>query len=907
MKINLDYEIRTVKPTQMDTAIMSTRLFNEYVDLSFNDFCKAISENGQAFCPGHVVGGMTKEFWTEQNVFCLDMEPDKITKQNIKMEEALELLKEYNIMPNIIYPTFSHTEKQHRYRIIWFLNETITDARVFNFIQRSLIRFFIGKGCDRGCVNCNRIFNGSNKGCFYKNEDNRLSVPALFTAIEMLLRKDNNASKNTKEFAKNVGVNLINGYLDCKVCRKEDLDLSNLDKHIYFSNKDNIDNYIINFSYSYNMGDEMEIENIKTKNKLLRNFNWDNLDNKCKYYRDVMNGNLWLEHSSLFYFLTNILQAEGGTAKARELIDVKIKETGNQEYHEKENYIKYTINQALKKGVFATPCSHMGCPYYGECQSESNMMDFANVKKNKAIQTKTNVSLKDIKEVRKNLENVFKNFFDEEETFNNTIAAWEKEIQGIKTDQDIWFCKAPTGIGKTETFIKIVKKYIDRNVLYCAPTHALLKDVRRRLIESDFIEDIDFMVYPELPEFEGREYIEKLYNAGAFSTAAQELKNLSETNKDIKQYLDKKKSVEKFTKLVLTTHSRAIVSPLKVKPKYIIFDEDVILSTLTSFKTITMKDLYYVATEISRLNIKDNKMLLNLYNTVKTLYDGTIVETPKHFLFNKSELAKNIAKLIKKNNDCNSNILDFYNSCCYTRIGDIIYYVVKRDFGMLPADSRIICLSATLNKEICKQMFNKCKFLDLGYVENKGQLLQVPAKSLSKGCFWRNQKGCETYSKRLCEKYLGTDYNIITFPEFLHSEKNKEEMSINLRNCSGIDNLQDKDLAVIGTPHVPPIVYFLFASLLGYNTNTGITDERDCKYSLVSRNGYTFYFNTYFDNVYLQNIQFYLIESALMQCVGRARLINNSKRKVLVLSNFILPQAIILNYSPEEVKLLMTI
>ena len=40
---------------------------------------------------------------------------------------------------NIIYPTFSHTDKEHRYRIIWFLNETITDARVFNFIQRSLV------------------------------------------------------------------------------------------------------------------------------------------------------------------------------------------------------------------------------------------------------------------------------------------------------------------------------------------------------------------------------------------------------------------------------------------------------------------------------------------------------------------------------------------------------------------------------------------------------------------------------------------------------------------------------------------------------------------------------------------------------------------------------------------------
>ena len=92
-----------------------------------------------------------------------------------------------------------------------------------------------------------------------------------------------------------------------------------------------------------------------------------------------------------------------------------------------------------------------------------------------------------------------------------------------------------------------------------------------------------------------------------------------------------------------------------------------------------------------------------------------------------------------------------------------------------------------------------------------------------------------------------------------------------------MDNLQDKDLAVVGTPHVPPIVYYLFADMLGYNINVNRGDEKDCQYTLVSRNGFTFYFNTY-ANAYLQNIQFYLIDSALMQCVGRARLINNSRK-----------------------------
>ena len=908
MKINLDYQIRTVKPTKVDTAIISTRLFDEYVDVSFDEFCKAISEYGQAFCPGHMVGGMEKEFWTEQNIFCLDMELDKKTKQNIKMEEALELLKEYNILPNIIYPTFSHTEQEHRYRIIWFLNENITDERVFNFIQRGLVRFFTGKGVDTGCVNCNRIFNGSNKGCFYKNEDNTLSVPSLWNALEMLFRKDNNASKNTKAFAEKVGVNLINGYLDCKVCRKEDLELDTLPETVYFSNDDTLkENYIINFTSSYSFDDDkMNIENNKFKNQLVRNFNFDKLNDKCRFYREVMSGDLWLEHNSLFYFLTNLLQVEGGTAKIKELVDVVIKETKKQEYHEKANYIEYTVKQANKKGVYPTPCSHLGCPYYGECQSESNMVDFIHPKRNQAAKVKDGVKVREIEEVREDLVSVFAHFFDEEKSFIDTINAWDNEIKGIKTEQDIWFCKAPTGIGKTETFINVVKDYINKGVLYCAPTHALLQDVRRRLLDAGFVENEDFMTYPELPTFEEREYIEKLYNAGAYATAAQELKALGENNKQIKDYVEKKTAVEKFNKLVLTTHSRAIVSPMKINPKYVIFDEDVILSTLVQFKTIKMNDLYYIATEIARSEIKDHKILLDLFNTVNTSTEGIVAETPRSILFNKSELAKSIARLIKGKNEYNSNVLDFYNSYCYTKIGDTVYYVVKRDFGMLPPESKILCLSATLDREISRTMFPNCKWLDLGYVKNQGQLFQVPAKSMSKGCFWRDKKGCEIYTKRLCEKYLGEDYNIITFPEFLHEEKDEIEMKINLRNCAGMDSLQDKDLAVVGTPHVPPVVYYLFAFLLGYNTNVGRTDEKDCQYNLVSRNGFTFYFNTYFHNAYLQNIQFYLIDSALMQCVGRARLINNERRRVLVLSNYLIPQATVFNYTKQEVKLLMT-
>lgn len=57
------------------------------------------------------------------------------------------------------------------------------------------------------------------------------------------------------------------------------------------------------------------------------------------------------------------------------------------------------------------------------------------------------------------------------------------------------------------------------------------------------------------------------------------------------------------------------------------------------------------------------------------------------------------------------------------------------------------------------------------------------------------------------------------------------------------------------------------------------------KYFPVTRNGYEFYFMSYQKNPMLQEIQLHMVESELVQAVGRARLVNN-KCCVRVLSNF---------------------
>ena len=209
-------------------------------------------------------------------------------------------------------------------------------------------------------------------------------------------------------------------------------------------------------------------------------------------------------------------------------------------------------------------------------------------------------------------------------------------------------------------------------------------------------------------------------------------------------------------------------------------------------------------------------------------------------------------------------------------------------------------MSATVNRHFTKEAFPWAEFIDLGQIKYQGNLYQIPARSLSRSCIHKDPKGFANYTKTLCEKYLGEDYHMISFPEFL--PENKTDRSINLWNCLGLDNFQDKDLAVVGTPHCPEIVYYLLCSAIGLNVNDV---DKDNHYRIIRRNGFEFHFPSYSLNFMLCEVQLYMIESVLMQCVGRARLINNPDRKVLCLSNFMLPQAQLLNYSNTEVKELL--
>ena len=101
-------------------------------------------------------------------------------------------------------------------------------------------------------------------------------------------------------------------------------------------------------------------------------------------------------------------------------------------------------------------------------------------------------------------------------------------------------------------------------------------------------------------------------------------------------------------------------------------------------------------------------------------------------------------------------------------------------------------------------------------------------------------------------------------------------------NCSGDDNLRGRDVAGVGTHHRNNVGDRRYSAILEGRRDINV----EMVYQKVEYNGFKFKFNCYKDEL-LRNIQLSLIESDLIQAVGRSRTLRTSAM-VQLYSNFLL-------------------
>jgi hypothetical protein len=433
-------------------------------------------------------------------------------------------------------------------------------------------------------------------------------------------------------------------------------------------------------------------------------------------------------------------------------------------------------------------------------------------------------------------------------------------------NEQINIVKAPVGIGKSHILRNM------QDVAICLPTHKLKEELFYQMtVESKMV--------PQLPIFEHTSLNNTIFNyyKSGLRSAVIDLLRITANNdtndgRAAKQYLNELEVAKAWKGTLLTTHERSLHQ--EMQQKVLIYDEDCIHS-LISLKSFQLNDLGHLIINYPDLALYFNDCYNNLMKAeANIMHQINVDEVPIHLL---------VEKL--KSEPLLSNLVEFFTANKYykevhtNKKGQTITTIHYAKFNHFPSNKKIIILSATCNLEFYEKVFsNQIKTIEIPTVENKGAVIQNTKYSNSRQSIKKRDKD------NLLDK-VG-DHPVITFmseSKELNKEysKNNGDLNIYFGNTRGYNELKGKNLFVIGTPHINPIVYYFHAEYMGIDTNS---IDKKMEYQTIQWKGMQFKFQT-FNNPELRNIQLHLIEGELIQAIGRARTIR-TKAQVLVFSNF---------------------
>lgn len=174
VKLHLDTIGYKEKPTNDDMAIIKNRVQRDSppVEVTVKELIKAIQE-GKAVSPSVMKGTKAKDF-VEQQVFPIDIDNNITEKPILQVEEALSICKKNHLPLAFYYFSYSNKKEIPKYRLVFVMNEVITDSILRDTIMRRLVELF--EQADTSCKNADRIFFGTNKEAIICDLEARITV-----------------------------------------------------------------------------------------------------------------------------------------------------------------------------------------------------------------------------------------------------------------------------------------------------------------------------------------------------------------------------------------------------------------------------------------------------------------------------------------------------------------------------------------------------------------------------------------------------------------------------------------------------------------------------------------------------------------------------------------------------------
>ena len=828
--VHLDEQGFTEKPHDEIVARISNRITKRRVKISLVDFSHYVGERGVTFARALFKGKRNTDFFEEQVLFAVDID------KGLSYQEFMKRSEDYNILPFLVYDTFSSTSKQEKFRAVYLMETVIEKKKLAELFNVMLIKVF--PESDKSCKDVTRMFYGG-KGIKYFDERNVLNIERLVVAFhtEMKERDRKNHRRNIEKLAGDYGIACKDGRI--QIYRK---DLVMDEKKM--QGADILGGMAVEYGAVKKM-EKKEIKGEKEKNNSENSPNFpilridkDKLPTYCYLYKKHLAEHL--HHNLKFLLATNLQYIKGGKTLFMNGIE-------EEEIESRKNW-EMEWTQIKSYGYKPQSCMRGGCPYVNRCKVDSlySKLTWKIIPLRKKVPY---ITLEDAQ---------------------NELRQYLHEAVEAK-DRGIHLIKAQTALGKTQAYCELACEKSDQAFMFVVPTLDLQDEIVKRLeaVGSHCIKtvsciektkELDLSIYNELI---------MLYDSGQGDKVKGRIQEYLESNGDelseitieeIKRCLNQQEKLDGSCNVV-TTHKMFLNLPLKILEQYeIIVDEDILMSVIKDNGSVSRKKI----TEALDAGIfsgeaeKRLKMLQNL--------------EPEKAV--KLEPLR-ISELSDKNMERFGDLVVLLGS-------QVFYYEENtqdiRYFNPMEIPKvKTIVLSATLNEKIWKDFCKnrRVRMNEVGTVQYRGKLMQFTYHSMSRECI-RKLDGQKV--KEAIKEITGVpEEQIITFKKFM------DESEIHFGKTEGFDKLKGKNLAIIGTPHYIVALYKMVGRYLDYDTSKKLCRQR------VENSNYSFNLMT-FSDAEMRNLQMYILESELEQAVGRARLLRYDT-VVWVFSNFPLRQA----------------
>lgn len=866
--ISLDATRNEQKPTD-DVRRIGFRLKRAEVTLE-ELATKLTQPYGYTFSPGvfNADGVRSNKAWVNQQLFALDFD------HGITLDEVLARATMYDVMPAFAYTSFSSTEFNHKFRVIWALDELVTTEQVRNLVILSLMQIF--PESDNSCKDASRIYFGG-KEIIHNDYEKRISVVNLVdTVIQVTYLHDKvHASSRLKKWSQQVGLNLVNGMPS--LTQEDEVvksgELSTTTKHILvnevnspffdtsptpiqFAKVTSVNDFKIKYE---------PITDVKQELELLRGTDFAQLAEECEVFRDFMNG-VDHHHAVTWMVMCNLLLLEGGE---------KMFWTG---LHNRDefNVTKWQGQIYARRRQRRVPPGYRTLePWY---PGITERMQYKNLYLLAESQ-------------RGNVQMVSEPEYIPLEQAERLNTEYYREAT-MNKENKVWCIKAQTGLGKTKTALEFGYEH----AIYAVPTHKLKDELVVRAMEAGHT---NVQATPKTPEGHWTEEVKRLHAVGAVSKASAYLRNLAKEEPELQEYFEKLDKLQD-TGLIFTTHAR--LPYLKTTAPLIIIDED-IYSTLVKQSSCRINDFKALIlaltgpskgfkTAFSTLVPEhDFSELLKLYEFIENAEYGTVFDLTNEVAdldLIREDLQKVIEKEVLNDRSITSNVLGLFWATHFIKNqeGHSIEYITRRE---LPEDKTIVIMSATLNKRMCELLFgDRLEWREVPMAKEASPVIMHTEYSYSRTSIKRR----EQEYKQLLQQYANDGFSIITFKTFLEKYENDKEMAeaataikATFGATAGLDFLKGENLAIIGTPYLLPYSYMLTAAALNVKLHAK-PNAKKMEYKTIQRNNYTFRCMVFTIDPDLVEIQLAMIESELVQSVGRARSLRVSDVNLHLYSTF---------------------